>query len=1046
MGNLALIFYRNPRMVVLLIGVVLTLGFTAIGVLPRMEDPPMKPRAATIRTVFPGASAGRVETLVTEPLERELTEIEEIRLMRSGSRRGYSLIALELQDEIEDVETAWSKVRDRIADTMPQLPPGASAPQFDDVRFQATSMLVSVRWNQPGETNWAILARIARDLQTQIRSVQGTEKVEMYGLPEEEIQVRVDQQKLAQLGMTLTQLSQNIRTSDAKVSSGVVQDDENAILLDLDRDFDSLARIAETVIGVDQNGVQIRLQQIADIQKDIRLPMQDRVLVDGRDAVVLACYQRANRRIDLWTTDAESAIEDFQKQVSNGVQITVDFQQTRYVMDRLITLIQNLSLGAIAVMIVVFLIMGWRGSLLVGLTLPLTCMAVLGSMWIFEIPLHQMSVTGIILALGLLIDNAIVVVDEVQTSIREGHDNTVAIKQCIDHLAIPLLGSTLTTVLAFAPLVIMVGPAAEFVYSIASSVIVAILSSYFFSMTIVPALMGWLRSAGAPPDSNRARRRFWINGWSHPSLSRTYQSSLNWLFRYPIVGILLGVALPLAGFVASNWLPEQFFPSADRDQFTVKLDLAPGKTLAETTAIARRTRELIMQDPDVSRCDWYIGQSAPPFYVNLVPLRQDVPNFAQAFVELGQGQVAQQDYLQRLQDRLQLALPMARVNVQQLQLGPPLDDPIEIRIFGPDQQVLEDLGEAVQKVMSSTPHVTATNSQLGVVTPVMSWEFDEAALKRVGWNRERIAGELSARLDGLIVGSVLEGREEIPVRARLAPTDREKPQDIERMSLNQVVDGQIQSIPLRALGDWTLRPNAANIQRIDNRRVNEVRAKVETGYLPSVVLESFENRLEESGFRLPRGYEIAYGGEAAERDRAVGNLLGTAPILGLVMFSTIVLSFRSFRSAFLIGAVGGLSAGLGLFALFLFGFPFGFMAIVGTMGLVGVAINDSIVVLASLYADPDVNRGDALAVARVVNRCTRHVLATTLTTVAGFIPLLTEGGGFWPPLAISIAGGVGGATLLALYFIPSVFLLTVRWRRTSVSRSRADGAPTSVES
>ena len=1027
MGRLALLFYRNPRLSVLMIGIVVALGLTAIGALPRMEDPPMKPRAATIRTIFPGAAAGRVETLVTEPLERELREVEEIRLMRSGSRRGYSLIALELQDEIEDVETAWSKIRDRLADAEPFLPAGATTPEFDDLRFQAASLLISVRWQSESETNWAVLSRMAKDLQLEMRSVHGTEKVDLYGLPQEEIQITVDQTKLTSLGMTMSQLAEIVRSSDAKISSGVVRNTDSALLLELQNDFDSLERISKTLVTTDASGIEVRLEQIAEIQKSIADPTTDRVLVDGQDAIVLACYQRANRRIDLWTKDAEKTVSDFQQRVGSGVAVRVDFQQTRYVMKRLVSLIQNLGLGALAVMLVVFLIMGWRGSLLVGLTLPLTCLAVLGSMWIFGIPLHQMSVTGIILALGLLIDNAIVVVDEVQSAIHEGLPVTEAIVQCVDHLAVPLFGSTLTTVLAFAPLVIMVGPAAEFVYSIATSVIVAILASYFFSMTVVPAIMGWLKKE---KNADAAASHFWVRGWSQPQLAGRYRQSLRQLFRWPLVAIAFSVFLPVLGFIASTHLPEQFFPTADRDQFTIKLELAPGKTLEQSTELARRATELIRRDPNISRCDWYIGQSAPPFYVNLVPLRKDVANFAQAFVEIQEG-IADQDLLQELQERLQMELPMARVNVQQLQLGPPLDDPIEIRIFGPDQQRLAELGEQVRRVMSATPHVTTTSSQLDIVTPVMSWDFDEGALRRAGLDRATVARELSYRLDGQLVGSVLEGREEIPVRLRLQPSDRDQPQRIDSMSLDRSIDGQNISIPVSALGQWTLTPNTANIQRIDNRRVNEIRAQVETGYLPSVVLADFEQRLQQDGFALPNGYSLVYGGEAAERDRAVGNLVATAPVLALIMFSTIVLSFGSFRAAFLIGGVGALSVGLGLLALYVFGFPFGFMAIVGTMGLVGVAINDSIVVLASLYANDAARQGDPNAVATIVNRCTRHVLATTLTTIAGFIPLLMEGGGFWPPLAISIAGGVGGATLLALYFIPSVFLISVRWRQVN---------------
>ncbi len=1062
MGRLALLFYHNPRLLILLVGVVIACGWTAIQVLPRMEDPLMKPRAATIRTFFPGASSGRVETLVTEPIERRLLEIEEIRLMRSGSRRGYSLIAIELQDDVEEVEPVWSEIRDKLADAQSELPEGSLPPEFENLEFRAASLMVSVQWTSDQPTNWAIISRIAKDVRSELRGISGTDKVEIFGLPGEQFSIEISKDQLAANGLSMLDLASKLSRSDAKISSGLIQGDFDATLLEMTGDFDSLERLSNIPVGINANGQSVTLRQVATITKSVNDPAAQRVLVGGRDAIVLVGYQRSNHRIDRWTQETDKVVASLQSDLPSGVAVEVDFQQSRYVMQRLNSLVLNLGLGALAVMLVVFIIMGWRGSILVGLTLPLTCLAVLGSMWMLEIPLQQMSVTGIILALGLLIDNAIVIVDEVQAALDEGASVVDAIRDCIDHLAVPLFGSTLTTVLAFAPLIIMIGPAAEFVYSISTSVIAAIIASYFFSMTVVPALLGWLRApVNFPAIDSRSEKvvpsadiqreldgtsnpnpsimstssenlkttgvvkQFWVNGCSNSRVTEIYRASLLVLFRFPLLAIAISLVLPIAGFIGATQLPEQFFPSADRDQFTIKLELGPGKTLNQTVEIARSARQLMMQDPRIKRADWYIGRSAPPFYVNLIPLRKDTPNFAQAFVELD-GEVADETMLQQLQDRLQMHLPMVRVNVQQLQLGPPLDDPIEIRIFGPDRDTLNELGDQVRSVLSSTKYVTATVAQLGTVTPALAWNFDPSLLQQVGLDRQAVANELSAQLDGVLVGSVLEGREEIPVRLRLDPEDRGTVDAIASLTFNRKLVGENQSIPISTLGNWELQPSDSSIQRIDNQRVNEIRAQVESGQLPSVVLSEFKSRLVQQGFSLPPGYSILYGGESAERDRAVGNLLATAPVLGLIMFSTIVLSFRSFRAAFLIGGVGFFSIGLGLLSLYLFNFPFGFMAIVGTMGLVGVAINDSIVVLASLTANPKARQGDLEATVNVVVRCTRHVLATTFTTIAGFIPLLVQGGGFWPPLAISIAGGVGGATLLALYFVPALYLLTVQ--------------------
>ncbi len=1020
----------------LLLGVIFVSGLTATQVLPRMEDPPMKPRAATIRTVFPGASTPRVETLVTDVIERQLMELEDIRLIRSGSRNGYSLIALELRDEIEDVEPIWGKIRDKLADARPWLPAEVE-PVFENLEFRATSLMVSLQWASDRPTQWSLLNRLAKELQSELRGIQGTDKVEIYGLSAEQVLVEVAQEQLAAHGLTMAGLAQQLQRADAKVSSGSVQDEGRSMLVELTGEFDSLQRLAAVYIGTARDGQALQLGDVATIRKTVVEPVIDRVLVQGRDAVVLVCYQRHNRRIDLWTKDAEELVARFQATVPNDLQVEVDFQQSRYVMQRLQSLLINLGLGALAVMAVVLVLMGWRGSLVVGLTLPLTCLLVLTSMWLWQIPLHQMSVTGMILALGLLIDNAIVIVDEVQSALNEGLPLREAIRSRVEHLAIPLGGSTLTTVLAFAPLILMIGPAAEFVYAIATSVIVAVSGSYLLSMTILPAILGWLRRESADPavpvtevrvDSATQRpQHWWQHGWQHAGLARRYRRSLKFLFRYPVLGVVGGLLLPLLGFGLAYRLPEQFFPSADRDQFTIKLELAAGKTSDETLALARRARELLLTDPNIKRVDWYIGRSAPPFYVNLIPLRKDLPSFAQAFVELHSG-VAEQAYLRDWQRRLQAALPGARVNAQSLQLGPPLDDPIEIRVFGPDPAVLTDLGWQVRRLLGSLDRVTATTSSLGTAAPVLEWEFDTQALAEAELDRQTVAEQLNLALDGINVGAILDGEESVSVRLRLSGEDRSSPSRLASLTINRPAIESADLVPLSVLGSWELKPGDTGAQRINNRRVNEVRAQVETGHLPSVVLGEFQRRLEAGAITVPPGYEIRFGGEAEERDRAVSNLLATAPVLVLVMFSVIVLSFGSFRAAFLIGGVGILSIGLGLFSLVVFGFPFGFMAIVGTMGLVGVAINDSIVVLAGLMACPLARQGDVEATTDVVLHSTRHIIATSLTTIAGFTPLLWQGGGFWPPLAIAIAGGVGGATILALYFVPALFLISARLR------------------
>ncbi len=374
-----------------------------------------------------------------------------------------------------------------------------------------------------------------------------------------------------------------------------------------------------------------------------------------------------------------------------------------------------------------------------------------------------------------------------------------------------------------------------------------------------------------------------------------------------------------------------------------------------------------------------------------------------------------------------------------MEQGPPFNAPLEIRLFGPDTDRLRELGAQFRSILAQTPGVIHTRVELEDTLPNLSVQLDEDATKMAGLSHQAVANQLNASLEGVLGGLVLEGTESLPVRIRLADADRSQFAQITSM---EFVADQTEAatdhsgIPLTALAQVNLRPEAAAIQHLDGERMNELQAFIPAGVLPAVVLSRFQQRLADSNVRLPSGYYFAYGGEAAKRDQAVGNLLASVGLLLMLMLATLVLSFNSFRAAALIVVVAVLSVGLGLGSLRLFGYPFGFMAIVGTMGLVGVAINDAIVVLAAIREDPHARHGDVTATREVVVRASRHVIATSVTTVVGFLPLVLAGGGFWPPLAVSIAGGVGGATLIALYFVPSTYL----WMHSAAPTTASDAA------
>ena len=1026
----------------LAICLILVSGLSSYFILPRMEDPQLVERAAFVNTIFPGAEPSRVETLISEKLEDVLNEIDEIKEIRSTSRESISSLAIELRDEVLEAEPVWSKIRDRLSDVERELPAGALKPEFLEMDFKAFALLVALRWDRNDEVNYAVLQRTAKHLEDRLQSVKGTEKARLFGEPTEEVLVTLDSAKLAGLNLTVTDVSRQIAASDSKVSAGQLRSSTEDMLIEVSGELDSIQRIENIPIHYGGNDNFVRLSNIADIQKTIVDPPDSLAIVGGQRSVVVGGFVRPNYRIDIWSRDIEAALQKFEAELPSGVVLDRMFDQNSYVSTRLATLLKNLCLGGLAVFAVIFFLMGWRSALVVSIALPLAGMMVLFGMRIMNIPVHQMSVTGLIIALGLLIDNAIVIVEEMSIQMKQGHPPGQAVSKSVKHLALPLFGSTLTTAFAFAPIALMPGPAGEFVGSIAINVIIAIFSSLFLAMTIIPAISARIAAPSNSHHNESRKSRWWESGFNHSSISSLYNASLKFVFKRPVIGVLFGMTLPVLGYIAAGQLQEQFFPPSDRDQLQIEVELSPQSSLASTLSTTQQIREALLDEPSVKRVDWFIGESAPAFYYNLIPRRAAISQYAQAMVQLDSAE-DQASKIHHLQELLDAKFAHARVLVRQLEQGPPFDAPVEVRLFGPDLDTLQQLGEELREILVNTPGVIHTRAEMEELLPKISLGVKEEKARAAGLNLTDIAFQLNASTEGAVGGSILEATEELPVRVRLDNVNRSEFSKLASLDVigspTETANGaatnqnEYRGIPLNAIAEIGLASEHGAITHLAGRRMNEIQTYIPAGMLPSLVLSKFQERLEESGFETPPGYFVRFGGEAAKRDEAVSNLMASVGILLVLMIATLVLSFGSFRVAGIIGFVGALSIGLGMGALWLFGYPFGFTAIVGTMGLMGVAINDSIVVLAAIRSDEAAAGGDREAIRSVVNQSTRHIISTSLTTMAGFTPLILGGGGFWPPLAIAIAGGVGGATILALYLVPSCYLLLMNRKSLATS-------------
>jgi len=419
----------------------------------------------------------------------------------SSSRAGVSTVEIETHDWVgpQDINRVWSRVRDKIADVQPLLPVQAE-PELIDDEFYAFTLIAGLTWEADTPRSPAVLARAARELEDRLKAVRGTEYTAIQGEIQETIYIEVSPPKLAALGLTVSELAARLAAQDSDNAAGRIHRGDTDLLIEINQNWpqnqdpgpgqDSMAQLADTVIVSGEAGQLVRLGDIATVSKQRQDPVTELAIINGRRGVLVSARATADTRVDRWAARARQAVEDYDAELANGLGVHLVFDQSAYTIDRFDTLTKNFVFGLLGVIVVMAAVMGWRSALLVGIALPLTTLIVLTAMRVWGVPLHQMSVTGIVIALGLLIDNAIVMVDEIQHRLRTGNDRREAIRAAVRHLALPLFGSTTTTALAFMPIVLMPGGAGEFVGTIGLSVVLAVIASLFLSVTILPAIAG----------------------------------------------------------------------------------------------------------------------------------------------------------------------------------------------------------------------------------------------------------------------------------------------------------------------------------------------------------------------------------------------------------------------------------------------------------------------------------------------------------------------------------------------------------------------------
>ena len=1027
--------FRSPRIVALALLVIIAAGLSAFVSLGRQEDPTITNINAIVTTPYPGADPERVEALVSRPIEEELRGIPEINVIESTSATGVSIVSVELDETVDPdaIEGIWSEARDALSEAERRFPAGALPPEFDSDMTGAFAAIVALKPSGDFAAP-AVLKRHADELAERLRNLPGAKLVEQFGTSDEEVLVQVDPDLAVALGLTPDAIAAAVAQADAKVQSGRYLSGENDYLLDVTGDIEALSRIADVVLAEDGFGAVTRLGDIATITRGLKTPADSVAISDGKPAILLAVRVEEGLRIDTWMGWLNEDLESFRSELPASLELVQVFDQSEYTDDRLREVATNMALGVGLVVAVLLITLGLRAALIVAFVLPIVSLATLASMSFIGLPIHQMSVTGLIVALGLLVDAAIVMTDEIRQRLERGMPRIDAVGEAVRRLAAPLLASTVTTALSFVPMILLPGPAGDFVGAIAIAVVLMLGWSFLIALTITPAVAGWLLRG----EGSRA-------GLTVPALSRGFRALIHLSLRHPIKSIGFALVLPVMGFMSFPTLTAQFFPGVDRDQFHIEVEMQPGTGIARTHETARQIDAALRETDGITSVSWVVGKSAPAFYYNILGGRDRAPDFAQALVTT-ESPEATAELLTPLQEKLDAGWPGARILVRGLVQGPPVEAPVEFRLVGPDLPTLRMKGDEIRQVLLGLDPVTIVRADLEGGAPKLAVDVDEAAARLLGLDLGGVARQLETGLEGAVGGSLIEAGEELPVRVRFGDhvrSDMDRIRDVVILPPSSpalAASGTQPGVPLSAIADIRLVPQESAIERRDGERVNTVQAFLAPDVLPEEALALAQTALEEAGFALPPGYALQIGGDSDARSDVVTNLLAPMGLIVTLSIATVVLTFNSFRLTAITFTVAILAAGLSMLALAIFQYPFGITAIIGLIGSIGVSINAAIIILTGLQQNPAAAAGNRDAMTDVVTGSSRHIISTTLTTAGGFLPLIIAGGGFWPPFAMSVAGGVFLSTVVSFFFTPQMFVL-VRRRIAPVEEVTAEPLP-----
>lgn len=993
----------RPRVVLAAVLLLSLSGAIAWMTMPRQEDPTLPDFWGQVIALYPGADAETVERLVAEPVEEHLVEVDEVKVLESVSRAGIAVFEVELVGAVDDVDQAWDDVREALLEASAEFPPGAGAPALDrDLNDQEAIVLAIT-----GSADPMVLRDAAKRLERELLALDTVGRTTLVGDPGEQITIELDDAEARRLGLDPQALAASLASRNEVLPGGSVELDGQQVTLRPRTEFRSIEEIAVTPLVL-PSGAAVPLGEVAAVRRGPVEPARERMRHEGALAVGVGIVPRGGADV----TDMGLAVRRLVDERREGyapLRIDEMAYQPQWVQGRINGLGRSLLMGILIVAAVIVAAMGIRLGLVVAAVVPLVVLSALALWALGGGTLHQMAVAAVVIALGMLVDNAIVVAENVQARVDRGEDPRAASVGALRELVVPLAAATGTTLAAFVPMLASEGPTGEFTRAIPVLVMTTLVISYGYAVLVTPLMARYVLRRRDLAERGAGKGSTPAGGRLPALLSRV-------AIGRPALVLTLAALLVTASLLVSGRVGRQFFPASDRNRVVVDLELPESAHLDETDAAAREVERYLASLPEVSSVSSFVGRSVPHFYYNLPRIPQ-APNFAQVVVSTRRKDQVD-EVVRAARSFVRTELPRVESVARRLDQGPPVAAPVEVRLSGHDLGALGETAARVLGELRDIPGTTDERHDLGVGAPTVYVGIDDAAAARRGVSRADVALALYGRTRGLPVGHYRAGDDPVPVLLRSSLGEDLPAEGLQGLDISAPGGDPV---PLAQVARLEVGWRPATIRHYGRSRVVQVYSQLEEGAEYGEVLAALVPRLEAAG--LPAGVAWSLGGAAEGSGEANGALMASLPLGLLLLVGILLLEFNSFRRLAIILATVPLAAAGVVPGLLLGNQSFGFMSLLGVIALVGVVVNNAIVLLD--VVERRRRAGDEIpeALAAAVRRRTRPILLTTATTVAGLMPLALSASSLWPPLAWAMISGLLASTLLTLLVVPALYLL-----------------------